>query len=139
MNNRAFSSMGTGISSLLTVMAVLLLTSFAVLSLVSSNSDMTLSDKAAEAVAQYYQADSLAEEWRAQLDAALKEGQQGGVAAALQSAGIETRQEGAELVAFSQFPINEKKNLVVEVAISPDGQEANIIKWSSVPVYQEAQ
>ncbi len=57
----------TGISSLLTIFAVLCLTVFAILSLSTANSDRILSEKMADSVKGYYEADCEAERILAQL------------------------------------------------------------------------
>ncbi len=61
MNNKKQSVISLGIVSLVTVFAVLLLTSFSILILSNSSQDNNLSQKTAQAITDYYSADSSAE------------------------------------------------------------------------------
>jgi len=54
-------AMGTGVSSLLVIFAILCITVFAVLSVSSASADSALSEKTAVSVKEYYAADSEAE------------------------------------------------------------------------------
>ncbi|MDR0425204.1 MAG: hypothetical protein LBH39_07150 [Clostridiales Family XIII bacterium] len=131
---KAFAAMGIGVTSLLTIMAVLLLTSFAVMALMSAKSDMELSDKASQAVSSYYEADCLAEEWWAGLNEMLK-GQAGGASERmLADAGYDVEDVDGALIVRTAFPMGEKKNLEVAVEVSREGS-ATVLSWKSVPVY----
>jgi hypothetical protein len=130
---KAGAVMGVGVTSLLTIMAVLLLTSFAVMSLLSANSDLDLSRKASQAVTDYYAADGQAEEWWMDLNEAL-EGRQGGAAEKLRAAGFDVDDSGDSLIVRRKFPMGGKKNLEVQVSVSESG-DASIECWQSVPVY----
>ncbi len=69
-NNKPNKSVvSIGVVSLITIFVVLLLTSFSLLILSASKSDTLLSNRTAEAVTNYYAADSVAEEVIAELDA----------------------------------------------------------------------
>lgn len=73
MNDRqtAHPPISVGILTILMILVVLLLTSFAVMSLLSANADANLTDKACASVHAYYAADSQAERMVAEIDAAL--------------------------------------------------------------------
>jgi len=63
--------MGMGASSILMLFVVLCLTTFAILSLVSAQADLHMSEKARDAVQAYYQADAKMEKAISDMDAAL--------------------------------------------------------------------
>jgi hypothetical protein len=134
---KAGSAMGIGVTSLLTIMAVLLLTSFAVLSLLSAKSDLLLSNKAADAIAAYYAADGEAEEWWMELCEFLGSAPGDGLQARLEAAGYTVEAAENGLVVRAGFAMGERKNLEVAVSIAENG-EAAIIGWQSVPVYTAA-
>jgi hypothetical protein len=128
--------MGIGVTSLLTVMAVLLLTSFAVLSLLSAKSDLLLSGKAAQAVSSYYEADGEAEDWWMELNELLQSPAAGGLQERLKAAGYSAEAAaGGALIVRSSFAMGENKNLEVTVSVAAGG-EAEILGWQSVPVYK---
>jgi len=105
-----------GICSLLTIFAVLCLTVFAVLSVSTANSDRILSEKMADAVKGYYEADCEAEKILAQL----RLGQvQDGV------------MEETESVYCYSCPVSETQRLEVRVRI--DGvNHYEILRWQLV-------
>lgn len=128
--------MGIGITSLTTIMAVLMLTSFALLSLLSADSDLFLSEKAAQAVKDYYGADCLAEEWWQGLNEALGAGEAEEAPRRLAAAGyaLEDDEDGG-YVARAVFPMGEKRRLEVAAAVTADGA-ASILSWQSAPIYE---
>jgi len=66
-DNRRFSPAPVGIASLLCIFAVLCLTVFALLTLSAVRTNQQFSDRAAETVSAYYEADCLAQELLARL------------------------------------------------------------------------
>ena len=68
------SRMGVGASSILLILVVVSLTMFASLALLQARSDATLTDKTAESVNAYYDADARAQQMLSALDDALKLG-----------------------------------------------------------------
>ena len=68
------SRMGVGASSILLILVVVSLTLFASLSLIQARGDATLTQKTAESIATYYEADARAQEKLAALDDALQQG-----------------------------------------------------------------
>jgi len=69
-NSKPRSAVGLGITTLVTIMVVVLLTTFSVLALVSARSDLKLSTMAQESARQYYAANAAAERWLAEQDSA---------------------------------------------------------------------
>jgi len=68
--------MGVGASSILFILVILSLTLFAVLSFVQARSDAALTNRAAQSVESYYDADARAQQAIAQIDDALVSGGQ---------------------------------------------------------------
>lgn len=68
------SRMGVGASSILLILVVVSLTLFASLSLMQARGDAALTQKTAESIATYYEADARAQEKLAALDDALQQG-----------------------------------------------------------------
>ena len=68
------SRMGVGASSILLILVVVSLTMFAALALLQARSDAVLTDKTAESMNAYYDADARAQQMLAALDDALKLG-----------------------------------------------------------------
>jgi hypothetical protein len=64
--------LSVGTSSILVIFVLLCLTTFATLSMVSANADYKLTERAAEAVSDYYAADTIAEEMLAGISAELE-------------------------------------------------------------------
>ena len=71
MKSKESSPFGTGISSLLMIFVVLCLTVFGVLAYMTARADDRLTQRSAQMVQTYYEADARAEEALARLDAAL--------------------------------------------------------------------
>ena len=130
---RATAAIGLGVTSLLTVMAVILLTSFALLSVLSANSDMLMSEKAAQAVKEYYAADCQAETWWMQLKQTIDNGDESPIDVKLNQAGFETELINGEYLVNKTFSVGDKKNLTVSASVSESG-ESRIVLWQSAPI-----
>jgi hypothetical protein len=142
----ARSSVGIGIPTLLTILVVVLLTTFAVLSLVSAKADYTLSVKAAQANQAYYAADGQATAWLSQVEAkamaAVKAGRD--VKGALEEAGYAVKGGGAaaagksgkssDLELSGSWPVagGSAGNLEVQVSISSTDGSATVKRWQVV-------
>ncbi len=72
MKNSSHFQVGTGMTSVLMIFVVLCLTTFGVLSYSTANADLNMTNKNADYVAQYYQADSKAQEIISDIDIKLK-------------------------------------------------------------------
>jgi hypothetical protein len=127
---------GLGGASLLTVMVVLMLTSFALLSLLSANSDLLLSEKAAKSVEDYYTADCQAETWWHDLNNAIENSDGRPIDDKLVQAGFQFEFYNGVYIVGDNFPMREKKKLIVSASVSESGQ-VKILQWQSMPVYTE--
>lgn len=127
------SAMGIGVTTLVTIVVVLLLTAFAVLSLISANSNYRLSQMAIENTQSYYAADCDATLWYAQLDAYVAglEGEPSSFAAQLRNAGYELIEtEAGELMVTRGFTVSDYRTLMVTIAINDDNT-TTIRQWQS--------
>lgn len=127
------SALGVGVITLVTILVVLLLASFAVLSLVSAQSNYHLSQMAVTQDEAYYAADSEATLWYAELDAfaATLVGESDSFAVQLSQAGytVETTSAG-ELRVLHSVTMNENRSLMVTVAVNDD-TTTTIREWHS--------
>ncbi|MDR1015198.1 MAG: hypothetical protein LBL86_09530 [Coriobacteriales bacterium] len=128
--NASRSAIGVGLSTLVTVMVAVLLTTFSVLALAQARADLRLSEKVAASTQGYYAADGQAEHWLARLDAVVQDAPDD-PAAGLVAAGYDAAvsQEGRAVVSEA-FPIDERRVLVVEVAVDRAGR-IDILRWQS--------
>lgn len=118
-----------GVSSLLVIFIVLCLTTFAALSLTSANADLKMARRAAQAVSDYYAADSRAVELLALADAAVEADP-----ARPQAAGVSFLRRGRALFASYAVPISDAQELRVEVRYpGPGGARHEILLWQSAP------
>jgi len=130
---RKRSALGVGVTTLVTIIVVVLLTAFAVLSLVSARSNLRLTDMAVSQTQSYYAADSEATIWYAELDvfAASLEGGPGEFAGQLSRAGYEVLEnEGSELLVSRGFSVSEFRSLIVTIQINDD-KTTTIRQWQS--------
>ena len=105
-----------GGSSLLVIFAVLCLTVFALLALSTVQAGSRLSDRSAQAVLDYYQADSRAEAILAQLHL---------------PQGVEAKGDGRYAYAC---PISDTQTLLVEVRV--EGTEYTVLRWQAASTTQ---
>ncbi|WP_312645618.1 hypothetical protein [Hydrogenoanaerobacterium sp.] len=139
-NNTGIS---VGSSSILVIFVVLCLTTFATLSLVSAKADYKLTQKTAQATAEYYAADAKAEEYLQKLHKALQGTGADGWFAQLQLVDIKLTYEvaGGSLVLRYDVPINDQKKLHVElgteldIAGKPTGPLQRL-RWQVQPIQQ---
>lgn len=116
-NKPARAPLLIGGSSLLTIFAVLCLTVFAVLSVATVQADRRLSQRTADAAAQYYAADCRAEELLARLRAGER------------PEGVSRKGDGRYTYAC---PVSDSQTLVVEVLL--DGSDYTILRWQAISV-----
>ena len=114
--NKREAPPAVGGSSLLVIFAVLCLTIFALLSLSTVQADRRLAEASSEAVKQYYEADTKAE----QTLAALRQGM-------IPAEGIEEKSDGTY---FFRYEVSEVQALEAEVIIT--GETYEIIRWQLV-------
>lgn len=122
MKGERMSVSGVGAGSLLTVLAVLCLVVFTVLSISTVQSQKALSERSAAAVEAYYQADARAEEILARL--------RGG------EIPEEVRREG-DIFRYD-IPVSDTQRLEVEILVS--GNQYTVLRWQAVSaiVWEEA-
>jgi len=113
-----------GVSSLLVIFAVLCLTVFTLLSLSTARANGRLSDASAQAVKDYYAADTAAQEVLARLRAG--EAPQG---VELTATIIEYPDHSETRYAYF-IPMGEERELQVEVAM--DGADYTVLRWQAV-------
>ena len=111
MKKRKMSFTSVGGSSILTIFAVLCFIIFALLSLSTAKADHVLAQKSVDAVSEYYQADTEAEEMLAQI-------RQGQIPEGVKKNG--------DIYAYS-CPVDENQQLTIEVECK--GNEYRILKW----------
>jgi hypothetical protein len=125
------SAVGVGLSTLVTIMVAVLLTTFSVLTLVSARADLRLSTKAVESTQAYYAADGEAQRWLAAVDGIIREAQ-GDPATELSAAGYQVdTADGQQPRLAEAFPIDDKRDLAVEIALDSSG-EIDILRWQTV-------
>lgn len=109
---RAVRGMTVGSASMVMIFAVLALTVFAVLTLVTARSELALSEKSAQAVREYYEADCIAAEMYNEF---LMDGLPG----------------GAERYSFT-VPMGSSRELCVTLCADEFGGP-NVLEWRTVP------
>jgi len=127
------SALGIGVTTLVTIIVVVLLTAFAVLSLVSALSNMRLSEMAVSQIERYYAADSEATIWYAELDAFAADltGSPDEYAGQLTGAGYTLLQNDEGLLLVTEgFDLSEFRSLMVTITINDD-KTTTIKQWQS--------
>ncbi|MDR2957365.1 MAG: hypothetical protein LBU61_04175 [Coriobacteriales bacterium] len=128
-------SIGVGITSLVTIFLVLLLTTFSVLTLVSARYDSRLSAKTIEATSAYYAADQQACLWLAEVQAIVdkqsQEQWQSLITATMPEASVQADNDlesPESLEAGCVFSIDSNRYLDVRLLVTQDGN-IRIIDW----------
>jgi hypothetical protein len=133
------SSFGIGVTTLITIFMVLLLTTFAVLALAVARYDNVLSNQSMGASANYYAADLEACRWVADLQSLTSNNPQTEweslISTDLSGSTVEVSalsdDSSVTLVCWRSFTIDERSELRVGVEISDNG-ELTIIEWRSI-------
>ncbi len=131
------SPISIGIVSLITVFSVVMLTSFAVLIITGARTDTHLAGLAADSVSDFYVADGIAEEKRAEIYEIWQGTTPEDLPAALTSLGHEVAQtEEGVTVAYSVV-INDAKTLNVSLELPMDTSESmSKLSWKATPTIQ---
>ena len=129
------TGVSAGLLSLLSAFVVLALAAFAVLSFASARADYDLTERAAQAVTEYYAADGQAEENYAELVGLLSAPDW---ESALQSAGYAYEKAGQTCLISYEIQINKQKYLAVRLSVPLDEQGTpsgtlERIGWQAVP------
>lgn len=127
MKKKTQMGLGVGASSILLIFVLLCLTTFATLSLVSAQADARLSEKSAETVRAYYEADARAEELLAEIDETLRSVPAGedylpacaGLLSGLD--GVSASQDGEGLTVSYSVAAGENQQLRVTLTVPPSG------------------
>lgn len=132
MNNKKRYGISVGSSSILIIIVILCLVSFAGLSIVSAAADYKLSSKLAERTTAYYQASNLANRKLAELDKAF-------LSLYLESAGeAEYREKIKESFGDSltfSYPVSETQSLCVSVSpVYPGDETGNFFEITQFQV-----
>jgi hypothetical protein len=128
---RSRSALGVGLSTVMTVMVVVLLTTFSVLALVSARAELRLANRAVESTQNYYAADGEAERWLADLDAFIQE-ERDDRDGDLASAGYQVSSTDDDRTKLTEsFTVDNRRDLIVEVALDRAG-EMDILRWQTV-------
>ncbi|MCL2756744.1 MAG: hypothetical protein FWD43_01525 [Coriobacteriia bacterium] len=133
---RGRSALGIGVTTLVTVLVVMLLAAFSVLSLASARSDMRLSSMSAQSVSDYYAADSEATMWYSALDSLLARSasQSTDWDRVLRNAGYSVqRASDGGIQVRETFAMGPYRELVVTVAIAENGTPM-IRQWQTFSV-----
>ncbi len=132
------AALGVGLATLITVLVAVLLTTFSVLALVTARGDLSLSNKTAEAMESYYEADGQAEEWLSELDGYMSSGQTN-LSNNLGRAGYELglTKDGKTTVSET-FDIDNNRELSVEIMID-NYPQIEILKWQVTAKAQQLQ
>jgi len=131
------TGIGVGITTLVTILVVLLLTTFSIMTLASARYDYRLSTLTADATAGYYAADREACRWVAEVKTIIENRPQAEWSEAVLSTEenvsvqrIDDAQAEA-LIVYCEFEIDTNLMLEVRVVITGNG-ELTIIDWVSV-------
>ncbi|MDR3316073.1 MAG: hypothetical protein LBS98_06330 [Coriobacteriales bacterium] len=128
---KARTAVGIGITTLVTIMVVVLLTTFSVLALVSARSDLRLSLLTDTAMETYYAADAQGQRWLAELDTFVGTTEAGDRAAILTEAGysVVTADDGTLMVS-EHFAIDRNRQINATVEIDAQGT-LRVTRWQS--------
>ena len=126
-------SFGTsmGVSSIIAILVILVLVVFSALSITTSKADLKLSQKTADSIKAFYEADAAAEDKMAEIDALLAGGNAWQAEAQRAGFAVSAGEYGETLVSYT-IPVDEYRNLNVELLVSSDGKMARRL-WQIVP------
>ena len=126
-------SFGTsmGVSSIIAILVILVLVVFSALSITTSKADLKLSQKSANGIQAYYEADAAAEDRMAEVAAFLAKG--GAWQTDARAAGFDVSgdESGGTLVSYT-VPVDEFRNLDVELLVDANGAISRKV-WQTVP------
>jgi hypothetical protein len=125
---KAFAGTSMGISSIIAILVIMVLVVFSALSVTTAKADLTLSQKTADSLQAYYDADCKAEELMAEAAAAIRGGSDDWQNE-LRGNGFEVtdaeagngEQSGGVIISYT-VAIDENRNLAVVLRSSADGE-----------------
>jgi len=128
------SSIGVGVSTIVTIFMVLLMTTFSMLTLASAKFDYNLSRLTNQATGDYYAADCQACQWLAEVQSIVDEQPPGQWIDSIGSLNPDTRvdqqTDNQAIVVYTSFRIDSKRFLDVSISIDGTGR-IQIIDWIS--------
>lgn len=122
------SNAGVGASSIMLIIVVLCLTLFGVLSFVTARNDMALTERTAESVERYYEADAAAQRALMAVDEWIRAGMTG------EPAGVELTDEGDGRLSFS-VPAGETHALLVGLRVSGEGYVLESYRYENIAAW----
>ena len=125
IRNRSFGTT-MGVTSVIAILVILVLVVFSALSLITAKADLNLSQKTANNIKEYYEADSEGERILSQVSDSIRRGSQNNSGYNLENTG------NGQLLKFT-IPINESKNLNAEVMFDNRGNITEKRLWQVTP------
>ncbi|MCL2492567.1 MAG: hypothetical protein FWF33_00790 [Clostridiales bacterium] len=124
-------SFGTsmGVTSIIAILVILVLVTFAALSVTTSKADLNLSQRTADSMQAYYKADSAAEEKYAQIAEAVK-ADPAGWGSEIAGLGVTVNGAAAQTITWTQ-PVDKARNLEIELTVRSGSVERT--RWQVVP------
>lgn len=124
-SDRNDTLVAVGIPSLITVLVVMLLGCFCVLSLIAARNDGKLSQKAADAISRFYEADLEATQRLAELKELISSGEEPA------QHGFELQTiDGQEYICYN-VPVDEYNSLYVEIFFEHENNTLTVTKWQT--------
>lgn len=128
MKNKRRDRLSVGGASIILIMLVLALSSFALLAIRSSVNEKKLAEKTARSVKEEYLTEAKAVDIYAKISELAEEGGfPGGLSEISEITGVEEGEDGSTVVKYSVE--NEKKTLHIELAVKE--KETEILRWST--------
>lgn len=125
MNRNIRMGVSTGGPTIITIFVVLSLTTLGTLALTTAQADLRLTEKTAAYEVEYYQADSLGEEFLAQVDEILAEPSSAQALKALPETEIQT-QPDASMLLTHRIRQSDNQLLLIQLQIPPSSQQTTV-------------
>lgn len=133
MNRNLRMGVSAGGPTIITIFVVLSLTTLGTLALTTAQADLRLTEKTAAYEMEYYQADSLGEEFLAQVDEILAEPSPAQALEAIPETEVLTQPDESILLTH-RIPQSDNQLLLIQLQISPLSQQAalpyRILTWT---------
>ena len=130
-------SFGTsmGVSSVIAILVILVLIVFSALSITTSKADLTLSQKSADGIKAYYDADAEAEDRMAEIAETIAGGVDWSTELSQNGYNISSTVGGTPILIAYTIPVDENRNLTVELLADGNGKLTRKL-WQVVPAKQ---
>jgi len=130
-SGRGRTAIGVGVTTLITVLVVMLLATFAVLSLASARADESLTTLSTNSITDFYTADGEATTWYAELDAFISDTSSSDWETTLDDAGYTVGYFNGEVQVYESFAMGAMRELRVTIAVATDGT-TTVRQWQSI-------